>query len=1386
MINKYTFFSCIIFTTLLTQTLRAQVPNEILFGTYVASSPDISTLHEYWDTNLVKLGFNSIVQTVVHPVIYDSLRRADPVKWGDNRNSLAGSSFGNIVALNSLWNVSDQTEKQVDWVNILSQGVYNIWEAEGGSGGFESSFIKMYRNEVFSTKVVIEGDTLIKSAGDLWLQDTNSIENTNGIVLIQGPFIYQDKYYKFTHLLATPDKNHINYLAIFKLGIGHRPDTNITACKLRVFARYLNESNQIIDLKLAERIVKTDSLSSEGLTKIILEYNLSGIDDNFFIESGKNPEKLRIDVPASATIYYEVLIPSGTLPSQYGDLYLDNIEVMDRMVWYNYGSSSNRIKQLLTNYNETWQNGDTGNVYQDKIRYFYTMDEPHSYDHFLPYKKVEDVQRTLSNPLRDKMMLTKMYPEFSGNKEGLNVLDTWGKVVKPRKFMFWYFTIFKDDFETQLMQHQLRERLIEAVRHDRDFFFTAQTWGSKMLDRNDYHYYKTPGGVEILGQSIMSLAFGCKGIFYETYYTYKSSHKDWKDYIVEGLVGKDTLDYKTPRANDRGLYDMVGRIGQRLKGELGKTLFKLNYSDWSAYIYNMPRNHGAVQKGRDTYGGGINRVEIYDENELIYPSDKWYSFGVTRLTRKIPFHPYEDYYFFYNANTFSDGDPTEYSQYTDYLKVGLKSFPKKNIRFYNIEGGENYSFTRNLSGIYDTIFRLRINKGDGKLFRLIPVVASTGTLLTDEVIGNGEMITSEGTVRVPSGVTLKIEGSYTLRDSLIIEDGGVLRLEAGSTLTLDSSSSVYCAGNLYINGTAGNGVTINFIQPDESKPNSIYLGRESTGIIKYAEIKNGHTGLSALSGFDTLVIENCRFTNISNSAILLNGAGYDKPLIRHNTYTNCNYAVFASNLSTVVVNSDSANTRSGYCFTGVSDLWFGNNKVTGTQEGVGLTLTGCHGNIYNNSITGHTDGILLANSFPKIGGNEISNNTQRGLVCEYGSVPDLGQFIQAGECEQMYAYPLSGYNTIHDNGGEGTDEMNAEIYLDNSSIIMSGGMNALMDDGTVAIIAGKCPDDPLDLSGNYWGESGYENLTFNLNSSVTYQPEVTTYSPFVSTDCPFVINLSTLSFTDTLHRISNAVPEEGGERAERYMAAGMYDSAYTEYQQMSLTVTNDTTAVNTLPLRGMYRSGKLTSNKSEKLFLLNQKTDSLLGVAADTNVLKTLKKLKVYMEADNDNLPEAQSLASLNTAGTLTPEDRYHAQTEELTIALRGAAQNKAMKNDAGTVTTLNKEGMKSLMKRHGNRFTVRKEQKPVEVITEYSMMQNYPNPFNSSTVIEYALPKEGLVTITLYDIAGRLVKQLVNEQKAPGRYKTVIETGKLASGVYIYAMRVNDISINKKMVILK
>ncbi len=86
----------------------------------------------------------------------------------------------------------------------------------------------------------------------------------------------------------------------------------------------------------------------------------------------------------------------------------------------------------------------------------------------------------------------------------------------------------------------------------------------------------------------------------------------------------------------------------------------------------------------------------------------------------------------------------------------------------------------------------------------------------------------------------------------------------------------------------------------------------------------------------------------------------------------------------------------------------------------------------------------------------------------------------------------------------------------------------------------------------------------------------------------------------------------------------------------------------------------------------------------------------------------------------------------------------------------------------------------------EFNLEQNYPNPFNNSTVIRYAIPKEGLVTLKIYDIIGEEVATLVNETRQAGNYQVAFNSEDLTSGVYFYRLQAGDFVQTRKMILLK
>lgn len=88
---------------------------------------------------------------------------------------------------------------------------------------------------------------------------------------------------------------------------------------------------------------------------------------------------------------------------------------------------------------------------------------------------------------------------------------------------------------------------------------------------------------------------------------------------------------------------------------------------------------------------------------------------------------------------------------------------------------------------------------------------------------------------------------------------------------------------------------------------------------------------------------------------------------------------------------------------------------------------------------------------------------------------------------------------------------------------------------------------------------------------------------------------------------------------------------------------------------------------------------------------------------------------------------------------------------------------------------------------TTYYLKQNYPNPFNPTTTIEFAIPKTGLVSLKIYDIAGREVSSAINMTLNPGIVKYTFNGVNFASGVYFYRLAVDGKMIDtKKMVLVK
>jgi hypothetical protein len=97
-------------------------------------------------------------------------------------------------------------------------------------------------------------------------------------------------------------------------------------------------------------------------------------------------------------------------------------------------------------------------------------------------------------------------------------------------------------------------------------------------------------------------------------------------------------------------------------------------------------------------------------------------------------------------------------------------------------------------------------------------------------------------------------------------------------------------------------------------------------------------------------------------------------------------------------------------------------------------------------------------------------------------------------------------------------------------------------------------------------------------------------------------------------------------------------------------------------------------------------------------------------------------------------------------------------------------------------------EEAAVSAVTPvaFALLTASPNPFNPSTVLRYQLPMASLVSLRVYDTAGRLVETLVDGYRAAGSHEVTFDASNLASGLYIYQLSAGNFNATGKMVLMK
>lgn len=141
---------------------------------------------------------------------------------------------------------------------------------------------------------------------------------------------------------------------------------------------------------------------------------------------------------------------------------------------------------------------------------------------------------------------------------------------------------------------------------------------------------------------------------------------------------------------------------------------------------------------------------------------------------------------------------------------------------------------------------------------------------------------------------------------------------------------------------------------------------------------------------------------------------------------------------------------------------------------------------------------------------------------------------------------------------------------------------------------------------------------------------------------------------------------------------------------------------------------------------------------------------------------------------------------DSLTDAFKQAKYNLLSVQAEGSRGIHNTQLVQKLLRDAIANFTPTDIKSETGTPAEFTLSQNFPNPFNPSTEIKFAVPSKAVVKISVYDAIGNLVETLVNREFEPGNHKISFNGRNHTSGIYFYKLETKNISLVKKMILIK